>query len=606
MQSFLFLTLQSLLILLVQPTQSSISPDRFLRPQSPPSLSESHKPQQFIELAHPLPSDKLTPPSSPCTLHVIHHSFADTIGGPPFSTAYHPPIKCSFPWSHVALELRVTSRGDQYDRISGLWLGGSEILRTSTAEPTSQGIFWKVRKDITRYTSLLLQTNLNLTMMLENIVNDVYTGVYHVDVFFLFYRADAVSAPFRTGSVAEVRVLQEESGGLGAQATNESPADLIIPISSSNGYEKGFWFVIDGESDVHSKEVRFPPNTRKAVLELYISFHGNDEFWYSNPLNSYIRVNNLTTARGNGAYREVFVTIDGKVVASEVPFPVVFTGGINPLFWNPVVAIGAFNLPSYDHDLSPVLGLVLDGKAHTIGVGVSDGISYWLVDANLHIWLDGGSSKVEAKSVVHDSPASYITREEEFHLLDGSFEIKGKRRTLMVGWVKWSGGNHTTSVSQEYKFRSIISFKRNGTMKTVNQRIKVKKEVTVRNELDELVSRVKIKRRYPIKMISATLPGSKPDTYLAITNVSHAFLERHVNGEGKRNVYNKQVSNGWMEVKDHDVLDGGANTNQTLRCRDDELSCFVWSVSAVDGKLVKNDTSSVCPSVYVKIEGLVS
>ncbi|CAN0909805.1 Peptide-N4-(N-acetyl-beta-glucosaminyl)asparagineamidase A [Linum grandiflorum] len=561
MQSFLFLTLQFLLLLLIRLTESSISPDRFLRPQPPPSssLSNSLKPQQFIELAKPLPSDKLTPSPPPsCILHVIHHSFADTIGGPPFSTAYNPPsAKCPLPWSHVALELRVASRGDQYDRISGLWLGGAEILRTSTAEPTSEGIFWRVRKDITRYTSLLVQTNLTLTMMLENIVNEVYTGVYHVDVFFLFYRSDAVTLP----AGGQIRVLEEEGGAV-TTTKDDSPADLVIPISSSEGYEKGFWFVVDGgESDVRSKEVRFPMNTRKAVLELYVSFHGNDEFWYSNPPNSYIRVNNLTTGRGNGAYREVFVTVDGEVVGSEVPFPVVFTGGINPLFWDPVVSIGAFNLPSYDYDLSPVLGLVLDGKPHTIGVGVSDGISYWLIDANLHIWLDGGSSKVEAKSVVYDFPATYITREEVFHLLDGSFEIKSKRRTVMTGWVKWSGGNHTTSVSQEFKFRSIISFEGNGTTKTVNQRIKVKKEVIITNEFDQLVSRVKIRRRYPFKMLSATLPGSNPDTYLAITNVSHGFFER-----------------------DDD---------------DDQLSCFVWSVSAVDGKLVKNVTSSACPSVYV-------
>ncbi|CAI0415692.1 unnamed protein product [Linum tenue] len=595
MQSFLFL---ALLLLLFQLTESSTSPDRFLKPSSPPSIFKpSRKLQEYIELANPLSSDKLNPPSRPCTLHVIKHSFGNTMGKPPFTTAYNPPVNCPSPWSHVVLELRATSRGDQYDRISGLWLGGAEILRTSTAEPTREGIFWKVRKDVTKYDSLLQKKNLRLTMMLENIVNDVYTGVYRVDVFFFFYRAEAVRAPFRTG---EIRVLKDE-GRLETEMANESPADLIVPISSSDGYKKGFWFVINSESDVHFKEVRFPLNTRKAVLELYVSFHGNDEFWYSNPPNSYIRVNNLTTERGNGAYREVFVTLDGRVVGSEIPFPVVFTGGINPLFWNPVVAIGAFDLPSYDFDLSPVLGLVLDGKPHTIGVGVSDGISFWLVDANLHIWLDGGSSKVIAKSTVYDNPASSITREEEFQMLDGEFHIKAKRETLLVGWVKWSGGNYTTAVSQEFKFHNIMSFEGNGTVKTVNQRVKVKKEVKVTNELGSCpVCHVKIKRRYPMKMISATLPGSKPDTYLAITNVSHAFWERHDDGGGETNVYNKQVSDGWMEVKDHDVLSGGSVTNQKLDCRGGEFGgCFIWKVSAVDGKLVKNDTSSVCTSLYV-------
>ncbi|KEH33235.1 peptide N-acetyl-beta-D-glucosaminyl asparaginase amidase A [Medicago truncatula] len=56
---------------------------------------------------------------------------------------------------------------------------------------------------------------------------------------------------------------------------------------------------------------------KKTVLELYVSFHGNDEFWYSNPLNSYITTNGLDTERGNGAYREVCVTICAPVLREK-------------------------------------------------------------------------------------------------------------------------------------------------------------------------------------------------------------------------------------------------------------------------------------------------
>lgn len=43
-----------------------------------------------------------------------------------------------------------------------------------------------------------------------------------------------------------------------------------------------------------------------------------------------------------------------------------------------------------------------------IEVGISDGISYWLIDANLHLWLDSGAATVEAKSVVYQNPGSSI------------------------------------------------------------------------------------------------------------------------------------------------------------------------------------------------------
>ncbi|KAJ6325062.1 hypothetical protein OIU76_012193 [Salix suchowensis] len=350
--------------------------------------------------------------------------------------------------------------------------------------------------------------------MLENIVNDIYTGVYHVNVTLYFYKDNAVEVPlaFKNQNLI-APVLQLPL--FGDKSMYDPPADLIIPISAPDS-SKGYWFIIESELDVKFDKVRVPLNTRKVVLELYVSFHGNDEFWYSNPSNSYIRMNNLSTPRGNGAFREVFVTIDGKLVGSEMPFPVIFTGGINPLFWEPVVAIGAFNLPSYDFDLTPFLGMLLDGKDHVFGIGVTDGIGYWLVDANLHVWLDTASTVVEAKNVVNIYPASQISRSEQYQSLDGSFEIKAEKFTRLEGWVK-----------------------------SMNERIRIGK------------------------------------------------LSSHVN--------NKQVSNGWMEVKDHSVLSGEVMTNQTYVCRD-EFGCYVRTVAALNGTLIEDDSAILYIPVCSLIE----
>ncbi|KAL9995435.1 putative peptide-N(4)-(N-acetyl-beta-glucosaminyl)asparagine amidase [Helianthus debilis subsp. tardiflorus] len=84
-------------------------------------------------------------------------------------------------------------------------------------------------------------------------------------------------------------------------------------------------------------------------------------------------------------HRSVIVIIPPRYV---VPFPVIFTGGIYPLFWEPVVSIGAFNLPSYGIDLALLLGLLLDDKIHSIGIQIADVISFWLVDVNLHLRFD--------------------------------------------------------------------------------------------------------------------------------------------------------------------------------------------------------------------------
>ncbi|KAL6977505.1 hypothetical protein U1Q18_026304 [Sarracenia purpurea var. burkii] len=591
-------------------------PHRFLK-RIPHSLCLQNASQEYIELTHPLPSDHLTPS---CSSQILHHNFGDTIGRPPVSVSYSSPSDCPPPWSHVLLEMRASCKGEQYDRIVGVWLAGAEILRTSTAEPTEIGVFWKVRKDVTRYAFLLQRSNLTLTVMLENVITDVLTGVYEVNLTLMYYQSSSVRV--LSSSVPDHSKLSRKLGqdyrtvdfvnkesNLGFESeefTNsrrnslnlyETPADLIVPIS--NVREEGFWFRIDSESGVRSKGIQIPTNTRKAVLEVYVSFHGNDEFWYSNPPDSYIRMNNLTTGRGHGAYREVFVTIDGSFVGSVVPFPIIFTGGINPLFWEPVVSIGAFNVPSYDFDLTPFLGILLNGKkkTHLFGLGVADSIPFWLLDANLHLWLDHGSSAVQAEAVLtHTSPLS-IQRSSRFEKLDGSFKIEATRKSRYLGWVKSTFGNFTTTVLQHFKFKNSIRFDRNGTYKFVEQKVKAKTEVRVESETGGLISRSRVKRKYPLIMITSTVAGLESDAYLMVTNVSHALREKASHGDLSSSLYNSQDSQGWMIVKDHSVLSGSANTNQSF-VSEDEFGCYSRIVSATDGSLILDNTSFTCLSSY--------
>ncbi|KAK7276419.1 hypothetical protein RIF29_17558 [Crotalaria pallida] len=552
-----------------------------------PSLRNPH-PQQYFEVTYPPPSHSLTPS---CSHQILHHSFANTINSPPHSTPYSPPSHCPLsPRSRILLHFHAHSKGEQYDRIAALWLAGVELLRTSTAEPTASGVFWNVRKDVTRYSSLLLRSDLNLTMMLENIINSEFTGVYHVNVTLLFYTDNAVRVPFRRSFS---RSLIDESESESGFDDSEPPADLIVPISSDG--KRGFWFMVESEKDLHSRTIRIPKNANRAVLELCVSFHGNDEFWYSNPPNLYIMANGLATGRGNGAYREVYVTIDGEIVEWEVPFPVIFTGGINPLFWEPVVAIGAFDLPSYDIDLTPFLGKVLDGKEHSFGIGVVNGISYWLVNANLHLWLDHDSSVVHANPFVHQSPKTSIKHQEKFTGLDGKFEVQVDKEIQIAGWVASSAGNITTTISQGFTLKNSIKFESNGTYKLVKQKFKAKKEVKVINERGELISELKVKRQYPLRIITLTRHNEKDtdDRHTLVTNVKHAMKEKYIGGRFSHSVSNVQDSNGWMEVEDHSVLSGEATTEQNY-IYIDSFNCYSRNVAAANSKIIGDNSSFQC------------
>ncbi|XP_055825316.1 peptide-N4-(N-acetyl-beta-glucosaminyl)asparagine amidase A-like [Solanum dulcamara] len=551
------------------------------------TLSRNINPHPYIEVTRPLPFTNLTPS---CFRPSFTHNFGNTYGLPPVSVSYSSPINCS--WTHVVLQFNVSCKGEQYDRIAAVWLDGAEILRTSTAEPTDDGIFWTVTKDVTKYTSILVKENITLSVMLENLVNDIFTGIYHVNVTFLYYDAKNV-AGLRLNNYVDnpISMGVRKLGSL--MGSDDRPADLILPISA-NG-DNRLWFLIESESELYGQNVVIPRNTYKAVMEIYVSFHGNDEFWYSNPPDSYIETNNLTTKRGHGAYREVLLKIDENLVGSFVPFPVVFTGGINPLFWEPVVSIGAFDLPSYDIDLTPFLGLLLDDKSHFLSLGVADSIPFWLVDGNLHLWVDNCAlpCDVQAKVIDYGTPKFNIERSSSFQGLDGSCEIEMKRKSKVSGWVNSASGNLTTIVSREVKFKNKIKFYLNGTEKRVRQNVREETIVRVLSDTGITISRTTMKKMYPLSMTTKSSPSSENDTSLMLTDLDHEWRERKSIGGSSISLINRQKCNGWMVVQDHDVLSGGATTQQTYSYRD-EVGCYSRIVSAANGTLMNDTASSLC------------
>ncbi|KAM0000415.1 putative peptide-N(4)-(N-acetyl-beta-glucosaminyl)asparagine amidase [Helianthus debilis subsp. tardiflorus] len=426
--------------------QSSPSPPHFLK-----STTNDTTPKQYFQLTHPLPTDDVTPS---CFVSLLNHSFANTYGIPPVTVNYTPPPPtCN--WTIAVLEFRAQCKGEQYDRIAGVWIDGVELLRTSTAQPTESGIFWKIRKDV----------------------------------------------------------------------------------------------------------------------------------------NSYVETNHLSTGRAHGAYREVLVTIDGKLVGAVVPFPVIFTGGINPLFWEPVVSIGAFNLPSYDIDLTPFLGLLLDDKNHTIGIKVADGISFWLVDANLHLWFD--RSDVKAQTVTSKVPSMEVQRKTEFELLDGEFEIQGERESEVTGWVYSSAGNLQTQLTEKIKFKNKLKFKDQGTKKEVDQKYKRKTKIKITNEIGQVIESLEVKIKYPLKVSIETKPGLDADTSVMTTKVEQEQSERFYGGKESLVLSHKQNCTGLMVVKGSSVLSGSAENQQNYNYNDG-LGCYARVVDVVDGVVVGDDTSSIC------------
>ncbi|PPD96352.1 hypothetical protein GOBAR_DD06612 [Gossypium barbadense] len=231
----------------------------------------------YFEVTKPI---KL-PNTKPCSYHVLHHDFGFTYGRPPVVVNYTPPACYSQKFTKIVLEWKATCKGTQFDRIFGVWLSGVELLRGCTAEPTPKGIIWSVEKDITRYNSLLLKNQTQtLAVYLGNIVDQTYTGVYHVNLTFHFYPVEC-----------NVMINNDENKtSLNNLASNYySKADLILPISQDRPL-----------NDVYTKM----PFHHVHVEESFRTFHLN--FYADFTLQgegSFIFVSNVTLGFNENKYK---------------------------------------------------------------------------------------------------------------------------------------------------------------------------------------------------------------------------------------------------------------------------------------------------------------
>ncbi|KAB1216484.1 Peptide-N4-(N-acetyl-beta-glucosaminyl)asparagine amidase A [Morella rubra] len=565
-----------LLLLLRQPLFSTANFHRTssrLRPQAvlqDAALNDSRPPTRFFEVTKPI---KL-PNTKPCSYHIPQHDFGFTYGKPPFLVDYTPPSNCpSKKFSNIVLEFSATCKGRQFDRIFGVWLGGVELLRSCTAEPSASGIIWSVEKDITRYYSLL-RKNQTLAVFLGNLVDSTYTGVYHVNISIHFYPAE--------------ENLNSEPGSSweNSASSYHSPADLILPFSRNLPLNDGLWFEIDSSSKIASKEFNVPQNAYRALLEVYVSFHENDEFWYSNLPNEYIEANNLTNTPGNGPFREVVVTLDGEVVGAIWPFTVVYTGGINPLFWRPISGIGSFDLPSYNIEITPFLGRILDGKDHVLGFTVTNALNVWYVDANLHLWLDSKSTKVEGELLKHISLPLALSVLPKMKGLNGTFFTNARRSISSSGWVKSSLGNITTNWTQSFDYSNSMVLESNGNSQTVNQIIHFNDIVLAKLPSSPIYS-TKSHKKFTSYLYSNSFDDRGKGTSVYQEKVTLGFNEKKSEAVGlelsKSSLQNVQEAKGNMSVKKKLVVSAFAGTQQVYKYDGSDF-CYLrnWETHALD------------------------
>ncbi|WP_405917783.1 peptide-N4-asparagine amidase [Streptomyces sp. NBC_00728] len=316
----------------------------------------------------------------------------------PYTGTYTPPTGCGDHWSKVVLRLEGKVKGRQFDRLGYLHVGGVEILRTSTPEPSPDGITWSVEKDVTRYSATFRQSS-DVEMLIGNVVDDTYTGVLDVKATLTFYAGRAAVAP-----------------------------DRVLTLT-------------DGT-------LTTPRNSERVIAEVYATGSGGgcEEFWY-------LTVPDAApySCKGDGPYREVQIKVDGQLAGIAEPFPTVWTGGwSSPFLWYVIPGPRAFDVRPVEYDLTPFAGLLDDGLPHRIDVsvvGVPEAQTGWSLPVNVLVWQD--ARRAHLSGALTRSDAGAISNSSTYTPgSENRVDTVGSHRLTVAGYLDTSHGRVLTTVGR--------------------------------------------------------------------------------------------------------------------------------------------------------------
>ncbi|KAG1705348.1 hypothetical protein DVH05_004280 [Phytophthora capsici] len=548
----------------------------------------------------------------PCVLPLLTHSFANSYWHPASETFNSPP--CDKDYSVVYLKWAAScDAGVQYDRIAAVWVNGVELLRTSTAEPSREvRVNWEVVKDVSLYRDLF-KAGGTVVIALDNIVNSLYTSTFKVELSLEFYRP------------------------LDENKETKRP-DKVVPVSSSS---KSYgWFSVKPSAGQVHRMVQLPDNTEELYLELFLSHHQCDEFYYSNPpdhfttafvenLKEYINISreDIGSCGADGAFREVQILVDDQVVGVVWPFPLVFTGGLSPYLWKPIVGIGAFDAPTYIVNLTPFLGKFLGNSSHAVAFRVIYGEAFWLIDGNLLVFQDKAAVRPTQVHLLEERLDRYV--EPAMVTLPS---IVGSRKDNVVGnttdlnsafWtsvardlyvktsVTTSTGRKVYTLQQHFDFTNTQMYSSDGFDQWFESRTHVETKMTVvsrasvegPNQSDELakVQTVHVSQTedYPLAG-SVSYRLGKNGSFVLVTQFANSFSRSTtVEGFGTGPRFDYKSHDVHSALTASAVLDsrhGGGNgsTRAAFASASPTEGCFSRMVEAEFGRLTVENSTTEC------------
>nr|WP_297544411.1 peptide-N4-asparagine amidase [Amycolatopsis sp.] len=356
-----------------------------------------------------------------------------------FSGTLAPPSACAGPWAKVVLDETVTVSGRQYDRIGDLTIGGTEVYWGTTEEPSGEGhkaITYHFDKDLTPYSALLRKPQ-PFKGGIVNFQSSIYTGNYMQTATLTYYRADrAHPAPQVADAVAG------------------------FPHQDAN----------PGQGTVHFALSALPRNITRAYLEVTLEGGACDEQWFDDVPDDVAAKYPAAGLCGHGPFREANAALDGTPVAGVQTFPHIYSGGIVPTLWRPIVAIDTFSLHSELVDVTPFVGRLVDGASHDLSFTVPNIGGSWSISPTLLLYTDHGAATTSGalvKSEVAPVAAQYTA---ERPITGGvNATVTANRDDVTTGYVDTSAGRVYTRVERTRAFLNSDDMTGNGLVQHVAQ-----------------------------------------------------------------------------------------------------------------------------------------
>lgn len=517
------------------------------------------------------------PHTKPCTVQLFQNlEFAD-FSAKTFS--FTPPSACPGPWAKVVFTADFTvTQGRQYDRTAAFYLGHANIYYGTTAEPSSAvSPSWHIESDVTDLSALFKSAQTG-EADLGNFVGTsggvAYTGIIYANAALEFYPAER----FQISPVVP---------------------DVVIPLPDAEGGATA----LNSTTSQLSQSVTLPVNTERVYLDVIAQSQSNDEFWYTCVPND---VAGELQSCGNTGFRETEISIDGQPAGVAPVYPWIYTGGIDPYLWRPIVGVQTLNFKPYRVDLTPFAGLLADGKAHTVALSVFNADSYFLATANLLAYTDRCAKQVTGGVLTNTlaaSPTPVITenlKTDTAGNVTGTVAVTSARSYTIKGYVKTSHGRMETTVSATLNFSNSQNFTITSAnyIQAITQSTTVDEKTTVS---DGWVSQSSEKHiSYPFTLNYSQIGNADGSFNVTTTSDQQDFL----NLDQKLNRFSIYTSTMQSEVKSADTLQysaSGAFTGHTAQTssateleKNSRGSCFSREITAASGVLTNVSDGAEC------------